>query len=459
MTDTTFERGLPASVDAERSILGAILLDNRAFHEASARLSSSDFALDSHQRIFARIAELMAQNRAVDIVTLAEQLSRRKEVEVIGGVAYLASLTEGLPRRLSIAEYVRIVYDKSTLRKLINIGSRSVTEASDQAEDASTILSRFRNEIDVLASHAAGGGLELAGDYLRANFETPDDLMAAPLKNPGLPSGFDEFDSVTCGFQRGDLIIVAARPSMGKTAWAANVADYTAVRLGKKVAFFSLEMTKQALLDRMICARARVNLHAFRGGRLTPEDKSYFRTAMEDIQDGRGLFIDARKRPTVSYVRSQASWLKEREGLDLIIADHLGLFSPEDLPKRYNREQEVALMSQGLKAVAADLNVPVVLLCQLSRENTKRSDKRPILSDLRESGSIEQDADVVAFLHRESYYDKTDKDLAGKGEVIIAKQRQGPTDTVELAYEAPHCRWGNVNDFKDSAEFAYRYNN
>ncbi|MGP8269089.1 MAG: replicative DNA helicase [Terracidiphilus sp.] len=450
--DLTLEAGLPANKDAERTILGAVLLDNAAHAEAAEKLQSDDFFLDSHRRIFLRMSELMASQRAVDIITLANELGRYKEVEAVGGVSYLASLTEGLPRRPVIGDYIRIVKDKSIARKLIGICSMAIARAAEQGEAAWETIGAARQQIESLSSENAGGGLERAGDFLHIQFPTPESMMERPAITQGIPIGMSEFDSMTCGLQPGELIIVAARPSMGKTAWAINAAEHASVERRNTVAFFSAEMSKRAILDRMICSRGHVDLQTFRTGRLTAEDKRYFADAKEEIE-GAAFYIDDKSEPTASYMRAQCQYLKMHVGLDLVVADYIQLFSAADATKRYSREQDVAHLSRSLKKLARDLNVPVVVLAQLSRANEARQEKRPMLSDLRESGAIEQDADVVAFLHRDCYYDKADTTLQGKGEIIIAKQRNGPVGTVKLDFSPDICRWADKIADRDQTDF------
>lgn len=446
--EITFEQGLPASPDAERTILGAVLLDNDAYTEAVRKLTSDDFALDSHRRIFARMGELLNSQHAVDIVTLAEVLSRHKEIDAVGGVSYLASLTDGLPRRLSIAEYVRIVHEKALLRKLIHVHSSAVSRAADQSEDPQAILASARAEIEALTTEAVDEGVQLVGDYLRAEFPTAESMIERPSVNKGIPIGIMEFDDLTCGLQRGELSIMAARPSMGKTDWGCNIADHAAVNLRKRVAIFSAEMSKEQIVMRMVCARARVPRDAHKKGTMTDEDRRYFADAREELMDA-PLYLDEKGEMTVSYIRHQCLWLKAKAGLDLVVVDYLQFLSSVDIVKHYSREQDVANMSRRLKLLAKDLDAPVVVMAQLSRDNTKRTDKRPILSDLRESGAIEQDADMVGFLHRECYYDPTNEDLKRKGEIIIAKQRNGPVGTVHTGYDPAVGRWGDVPTGRD----------
>src|SRR5271163_2022792 len=452
--DIAFERGLPASIDAERSILGAILLDNHSYNEAAEKLNADDFALDSHRRIFGRMAELIDAGRAVDIVTLAEELAKRKEVEAIGGVAYLASLTEGLPRRLSIEEYVRIVKDKSLLRQLINICSMSITRAADQSEEALEILNAAESDLLEVTEKGITRGFTGIPEIVRDSFGTIDNLYKEGREVTGLATHFVDFDRMTSGLQPSDLIIIAARPSMGKTAWAINIAENAAVQDGKVVAVFSLEMSKESLLRRMLASQAMVSMQKIQTGFIPKADRGKLMEALERLAESK-IFIDDTPAIALSEMRAKARRLQRQQGgLDLIVIDYLQLMSASSFgvgAKRYeNRTQEVSAISRGLKALAKELRVPVVALSQLSRASEQRGgDKKPMLSDLRESGSIEQDADVLAFNHRDSYYNKDengeeDPDSKNKAEIIIAKQRNGPTGSVHLAYRADCTRFENM---------------
>ena len=452
--DIGFERGLPASIDAERSILGAILLDNHAYNEAAEKLHADDFALDSHRRIFARMAELIDAGRAVDIVTLAEELGRRKEVESVGGVAYLASLTEGLPRRISIEEYVRIVKDKSLLRQLINICSSAITRAADQSEEALEVLNAAESSLLEVTERGITRGFAGIPEIVRDSFGTIDNLYKEGREVTGLATHFDEFDRMTSGLQKSELIIIAARPSMGKTAWAINIAQNAAVMGGSTVAVFSLEMSKESLLRRMLASQALVDSQKIQKGFLLREDQQKLTIALEKLVEAK-IFIDDTPGISLTEMRAKARRLRQMSGgLDLIVIDYLQLMTGSTggpgAKKYENRTQEVSAVSRGLKALAKELNVPVVALSQLSRASEQRGgDKKPMLSDLRESGSIEQDADVVAFIHRESYYNRDengqpDPDTEGKAEIIIAKQRNGPTGSVHLAYLSKCTKFENL---------------
>ena len=454
LSDVSLDRGLPASVEAERSILGAILLDNHSYNEAAEKLRPEDFSLDSHCRIYSRMAELIDARRAVDIVTLAEELARRKEVEAVGGVAYLASLTEGLPRRPSIEEYVRIVKDKSLSRQLIGICNTAITRAADQSDEALVVLDAAESGLLEVSERGITRGFAGIPEIVRDSFGTIDNLYAQQKEVTGLATHYTQFDKMTSGLQASDLIIIAARPSMGKTAWAINIAENAAVRDGKVVAVFSLEMSKESLLRRMLASQALVSMQKIQTGFIPKADRGKLMEALEHLAEAR-IFIDDTPAIALSEMRAKARRLQRQQGgLDLIVIDYLQLMSASSFgvgARRYeNRTQEVSAISRGLKALAKELRVPVVALSQLSRASEQRGgDKKPMLSDLRESGSIEQDADVVAFIHRDSYYNKDengeeDPDSKNKAEIIIAKQRNGPTGSVHLAYRADCTRFENM---------------
>ena len=454
LSEVSLDRGLPSSVEAERSILGAILLDNHAYDEAAEKLRSEDFFLDSHRRIYSRMAELKDAHRAIDIVTLAEELARRKEVEAIGGVAYLASLTEGLPRRPSIDEYVRIVKDKSLARQLIIICNGAIVRAADQSEDALTTLDAAESGLLEVSERGITRGFVGIPEIIKTSFGTIDNLYAQQREVTGLATHYTQFDKMTSGLQASDLIIIAARPSMGKTAWAINIAENAAVQDGKIVAVFSLEMSKESLLRRMLASQAMVSMQKIQTGFIPKADRGKLMEALERLAEAK-IFIDDTPAIALSEMRAKARRLQGMQGgLDLIVIDYLQLMTASTSGgsgKRHeNRTQEVSAISRGLKALAKEMRVPVVALSQLSRSSEARGgDKKPMLSDIRESGSIEQDADVVAFIHRDSYYNKDengddDSDSKNKAEIIIAKQRNGPTGSVHLAYIAECTRFENL---------------
>jgi replicative DNA helicase len=448
---SSLDAGLPANIDAEKTILGAILLDNAAHSEAAERLEPDDFSLDSHKRIFVRMSELMNEQRAVDIVTLSNELARAKEIEAVGGVAYLASLTEGLPIRPVIEDYIRIVKDKSLLRKLMLICSAAIARAADQSETALEVIGAAETALLEVSEKGVTGGLEALDHIVAASFGNIDNLYRNSRTVTGLETDFSKLDEMTSGLQKGELIIVAARPSMGKTAFAINMAQNAAVNHNAIVAVFSLEMNKESLLRRMLASQAWVDQRNLQTGFIRREDHDRLVRGLEQLIESR-LFIDDTAGISLAEMRAKARRLKQTVGgLDLVVVDYLQLMSatlPSAGGKRYeNRTQEVSAISRGLKALAKELHVPVVALSQLSRASERRGDdKRPMLSDLRESGSIEQDADVVAFIHREAYYSR-DEEMSesdrAKSEIIIAKQRNGPTGTVHLNFISRFTRFEN----------------
>jgi replicative DNA helicase len=454
--DLRLDAGLPANVDAEKTILGAILLDNAAHSEAAEKLDASDFSLESHSRIFLRMTELMDAQRAVDIVTLANELSRYKEVESVGGVAYLASLTEGLPRRPVIDEYIRIVKDKSLLRKLMGICSMAIARAADQSESALDVLGVAEAELMKVTEKGLTGGFQSLDQIVAHSFGTIDNLYKQSREVTGLATGFKQLDVMTSGLQKGELIIIAARPSMGKTAFAINIAENAAVQSKAIVAVFSLEMSKESLLRRMLASQAWVDQRKLQTGFLLKEDQVKLQRALEQLVESR-LFIDDTAGISMAEMRAKSRRLKQTAGgLDLIVVDYLQLMSASLAGGKKgfeNRTQEVSAISRGLKALSKELDVPVIALSQLSRASERRGDdKRPMLSDLRESGSIEQDADVVAFIHREAYYNRTEElseDEKAKSEIILAKQRNGPTGTVNLNFVSRFTRFDDPDNAHD----------
>ena len=449
------DAGLPANIDAEKTILGAILLDNAAHSEAAEKLEADDFALDSHQRIFLRMSELINEQRPVDIVTLSNELARYKEIETVGGVAYLASLTEGLPLRPVIDEYIRIVKDKSLLRRLMSICSAAIARAADQSETALDVLGSAESALLEVSEKGIQHGFQSLDQIVAGSFGSIDNLYKESREVTGLATNFIELDRNTSGLQKSELVIIAARPSMGKTAFAINIAQNAAINSGAIVAVFSLEMSKESLLRRMLSAQSNVDQRKLQTGFIPREDQGKLQRGLEQLIEAR-LFIDDTAGISLAEMRAKARRLKQNAGgLDLIVIDYLQLMSatlPTAGGKRYeNRTQEVSAISRGLKALAKELEVPVIALSQLSRASERRGDdKRPMLSDLRESGSIEQDADVVMFIHREAYYNRSeemsDADKAAS-EIIIAKQRNGPTTTIHLTFNPNVTRFNNPANF------------
>lgn len=440
--------GLPASVHTERVILGAMLSDPVAVVDATAKLLPDDFSLDSHRRIYSAMLELSEQSHAIDLFTVMGVLERRKELDAIGHQSYLSSLYQDLPRHLAIENYVQIVKDKSILRQLMQVCEMGLNRAADQSEVSMDVLGAVESRLLEISEAAIKRGFSNIGEIVSESFGSIDQLYEQGREITGLETHYSEFDRMTSGLQKADLMIIAARPSMGKTAWAINIAQNCAVRDNRVVAVFSLEMSKESLLRRMLASEALVNSRKIQTGFLPREDKQKLINALDRLMGSR-MFIDDTPGITLTEMRAKVRRLKQQEGqLDLILIDYLQLMTIAAGPggrRPENRNQEVSAISRGLKALAKEMGVPVVALSQLSRGSEQRQgDKKPLLSDLRESGSIEQDADVVCFIHREEYYDRENEDIKGQAEIIIAKQRNGPTGTIKMAYLADFTRFENL---------------
>jgi replicative DNA helicase len=441
--ETTIGR-LPANIEAERSILGAVLLDNHAFNDAAEHLKPEDFSIDSHRRIYSRMMDLAESSRPIDIITLVEELEQKKDLQAVGDVGYISGLLDGVPDRPSIEHYVRIVRDKAILRGLISVSNTAIAQASEQAEPADEILNDAEAAVFQLSEKRIGKGFQGIKEIVRSSFGSVDALLQRGQRITGLATHYTDLDEKTSGFQKSDLVILAARPSMGKTAFAMNIAENAAIDDGKVVGIFSLEMSSEALLQRLLCSRAIVDAHKMRTGSLWADDMKKVVRAMEELSNAL-LFIDDSPGISLSEMRAKARRLKQSQGrLDLLVVDYLQLMSGGS--KRFeNRTQEVSSISRGLKAIAKELQVPVLALSQLSRAPESRGgDHRPQLSDLRESGSIEQDADVVMFIFREEIYKQDDPDLKGRAEIIIAKQRNGPIGKFNLAFLHNSTRFANM---------------
>jgi replicative DNA helicase len=429
---------LPANVEAERSILGAILLDNFAYNQAAEHLRSEDFSLDSHRRIYSRMVDLAESSRPIDMITLIEELERHKDLQAIGDVAYVSSLVEGVPDRPSIEHYVKIVRDKALLRGLISASNTAIARAAEQSDAAEDVLSDAEAAIFQLSEKRIGRGFMGVQEIVRESFGSVDALLQRGQRITGLATHYTDLDEMTSGLQRSDLVIIAARPSMGKTAFVMNIAENAAIEDKQVVGVFSLEMSREALLMRLLCSQARVDAHKMRTGSLWQDDTKKVVRAMEQLAHA-PIYIDDTPGISLSEMRAKARRLKQSQGrLDLVIVDYLQLMSGGG--KRFeNRTQEVSAISRGLKALAKELTVPVIALSQLSRAPESRGgDHRPQLADLRESGSIEQDADLVMFIFREEVYRQDDPELQGRAEIIIAKQRNGPIGKVRMAF-LKHC--------------------
>jgi len=380
------------------------------------------------------MVDLAESSRPIDLITLVEELDRHKELEAIGDVGYISGLLDGVPDRPSIEHYIKIVRDKALLRGLIHAANAAIARASDQSDPAEEILNDAEAAIFQISEKRIGRGFMGVQEIVKESFGSVDALLQRGQRITGLATHYTDLDEMTSGFQKSDLIIIAGRPSMGKTAFAMNIAENAAIEDQKVVGMFSLEMSREALLLRLLCSKARVDSHKMRTGSLWKDDMDKVIRAMEQLAHA-PIFIDDTPGIALSEMRAKARRLHQSQGkLDLLIVDYLQLMSGGG--RRYeNRTQEVSAISRGLKGLAKELKVPVVALSQLSRAPESRGgDHRPQLADLRESGSIEQDADVVAFIFREEVYKTDDPDLQGRAELIIAKQRNGPTGKVKLAF-------------------------
>lgn len=424
------DRVPPQNIEAEQAVLGAILLDSDALVMAMERVSSDDFYRGSHQRIFEAMIELAQEDEPVDLITLTARLQNKQELEEAGGVTYLSELANAVPTAANVDYYAQIVEEKSMLRRLIRTATQIVSNGYASSEDVGLMLNDAEQRILEISQRRSSSGFVSIRDVLMEVFERVEFLYSHKGGTTGIPSGFHDLDKMTSGFQRSDLIIVAARPSVGKTAFALNIAQNVGVRAKETVAIFSLEMGAAQLVQRMVCAESNVDAQRMRTGFLESDDWEKLTMAIGALSEA-NIYIDDSPGITVADIRAKCRRLKQEKGLGMILIDYLQLISGRG--KGDNRQQEVSEISRTLKQIARELDVPVIALSQLSRGVEQRQDKRPMMSDLRESGSIEQDADIVAFLYRDDYYDK-ETEKKNIIEIIIAKQRNGPVGTVELAF-------------------------
>lgn len=434
------DKALPHSLEGERTVLGAILIENEAFYHAAEILTEKDFYRKAHQQIFGRMEALSARGQAIDLVTLKEELSREGELESAGGAVYLTSLMDGVPRATNVPYYSQIVKEKSILRNLISSANRIIQSCFNESEDTQAVLEGAEKSIFEISERAIRPGFEPVGEIVKTSFKTVDELAERRELVTGIPTGFVEFDELTSGLQRSDLILVAARPAMGKTSFCMNIAQHSGLTGKYTVGIFSLEMSKEQLVMRLLCGEARVDMHKLRSGFLSEKDWARLIQAVSNLSEAR-IFIDDTPALSVLEMRAKARRLKLEHGLDLLIVDYIQLMQGRS--RFENRTQEISSISRALKALAKELDLPVVALSQLSRAPESRSDHRPQLSDLRESGALEQDADVVVFIYREEEYDPT-PDNKGVAELAIGKQRNGPTGTIKLAFIKEYTRFENL---------------
>src|ERR1700693_598333 len=441
--DLTFERGLPANVDAERFVLGSILLNQDTYFQVAGAVEPEDFSLEKHRRIFARMKDLYDRGEKIDRVTLANELMKQGQMESVDGFAYLVSLDEGQPSLSNLDSYIRIVKDKATLRKLIFSAQKVIDRCFIGEEEPDEILPGAEESLLKLGEARSGERLESPSTIIEKFPGGVNAFLDPSQRVSGLSTGFAKFDEMTGGLHGGELIILAARPSMGKTALALNMAQHVATHplMRKPVAVFSLEMSSARPLTRLLCAAARVDQHKFRAGYLNADERRKLQVALGELTES-PLYLDDSAGVNLMDVHSKLRRMKAEHGLSLVVIDYLQLMSTRG--RIENRNQEVSALSRGLKLMVKDLNVPFVVLSQLSRASeTRPGDHKPQLSDLRDSGSIEQDADLVAFIYREEVYKKDREDIKGLADLIIAKQRNGPIGSVPLRFLGQYTRFEN----------------
>ena len=434
------ERPLPHNLEAEKAVLGAVLIHSTQINLAvELGIASQDFYRHAHQQIFDKMVSLSERNEVIDLVTLKEELNRAGNLNEVGGPAYIAALVDGVPKSTNVEYYAKIVKEKAILRSLIGSANKILSTAYQAEADSDEQLDRAEQSIFEIADQRLKGGFVKLHELLPGGVETIEKLQEHKDFLTGVPTGFTELDRLTSGFQPSDLVIVAARPAMGKTSLALNIAQYVGTKTEKTVGVFSLEMSKEQLFLRMLTSEARIDAHKFRGGYLGSEEYKKLSDALGALGEA-SVFIDDSSSITVLEMRAKARRLKSEHGLHLLIVDYLQLMQGRG--RFENRNLELASISRSLKSLAKELKVPVVALSQLSRAPESRSEHRPQLSDLRESGALEQDADVVLFIYREDQYDRKAEN-ENTAEVIIGKQRNGPTGTVRLAFLKEITRFEN----------------
>ena len=432
----------PQNVEMEQSILGAILQNNDAIVRLADTLQEEDFYHDAHRWLFRAMLDLFQENVPIDVLTVNEWLKKKNRLDAIGGPAYLAELVELVPTAAHIDYHARVVREKSVLRALIRTATTIVADSYEADEDVAALLDRAERSILEISQGKATSGFVDLQSVLKDSFRQLESLSARKEPITGLPTGFSDLDRQTAGLQSSDLIIIAGRPSMGKTTLALNIAAHAGMRTGKPIAVFSLEMSKEQLALRMLCAEAKVDSAKLRTGFLAGSDWSLLTTAAGDLSGQANIYIDDTPMQTALDIRAKARRLRSEQGdLGLVIIDYLQLM--QGRARAENRQQEISDITRALKALARELYVPVVALSQLSRAVEQRRPPKPQLSDLRESGAIEQDADVVAMLYRDEVYNE-DSDEPGVAEVNIAKHRNGPTGTLRLAFRGEFTRFDNL---------------
>ena len=437
---TSAKRVPPQNLDAERSVLGGILLDSEAVHNVLPVLRGEDFYAVAHQHIYEAMSGLARENQPIDLLTVSDQLKKSNHLESIGGAAYLARLVDVVHTAVNIGNYANLVREKATLRDIIQKSTQIINEAYDETEEIEVFLDQIEKVIFEISEKRTDNHLAPLADVVQEGFRTIEQLYDSADSVSGLRCGFHELDKMLSGLQKADLVIVAGRPSMGKTAFTLNMAQNVGLRGKKPVAIFSLEMSRAQLAMRMLCSEGRIDSNKLRSGQLTEQDWIRLTRAAGELSDA-PIYIDDTAQLSVLEMRAKARRLKARHGLDLIIVDYLQLMRGHG--KVESREREISDISRALKGMAKELDVPVIALSQLNRAVEARQDKRPMMVDLRESGAIEQDADVISFIYRDEVYNEESPDT-GIAEIIVGKHRNGPTGTVKLAFLKHYTRFENL---------------
>lgn len=445
--DLLAQRLPPQSLEAEVSVLGGVLLENEALNRALEVVNEGDFYREAHRQIFSALLHLYERNEPADLITLSEVLKKRDALEEVGGIEYLNFLVNSVPTAANIAYYAKIIKEKSILRKLINRATEIINLGFGDAGDVDESLDRAERLIFEISEDRVRPSFFPIKDIIKASFKTIENLYEKKQLITGVPTGFTKLDALTSGLQPSDLIIVAGRPSMGKTALALNITQHAAIEDGIPSAIFSLEMSKEQLALRLLCSEAKVDAHRLRGGFLSETDWPKLTRAAGSLSEA-PIFIDDTPGLTVLEMRAKSRRLKAEHNLGLVVVDYLQLMRGR--ANSETREQEISDISRSLKALAKELRLPVIALSQLNRKVEDRGDRRPQLADLRESGAIEQDADVIIFLYRDELYNRSeDNPHKGKAEIIVGKQRNGPTDKFELAFLDKYTCFENLSPIQE----------
>jgi len=449
-TDLAIGKLPPQNLEAEQSVLGAIIIDNEALSKTIEILNPDDFYKDSHRRLFNAMIGLFEKNEPIDIITLTDFLRRNNDLDPIGGIAYLSLLANSIPTSANIRYHSKIVREKALLRALISTSNNINAKVYEDNLDADEMVDYAEKMIFDIADKRTKIAFSTMKDVIKDTFKMIEQLHDKKEAITGIASGFNDLDEITSGFQPGDLIIVGGRPGMGKTAFALNIAQHVGIGMKEPIAIFSLEMSKEQLAMRMLCAEGMVDASLVRKGFISRQDWPKLTSAAGRLS-GASIFIDDSSAITVLEVRAKARRLKmEHRGLSLVVVDYLQLMRSRGNFER--REQEISEISRSLKALAKELKVPVIALSQLNRAVEQRGDRKPTLADLRESGAIEQDADVIIFLYRDEVYNKNNPSNKGKAEIIVAKQRNGPTGTVNLTFLSDKTRFVDFSNVSYEAE-------